>query len=153
MTSAVNKIALPNKINLLRPVFIALLLTLGAEAVYFIAWGIILFPGGSLLGKLVWTLTCAISMAAVIGVLTMTVVNQDTPPYPAMLRAALSMAVVGIYCSFLCSQIDVHFNFFGGRENSAIFIAAGVVPAVVGGALYGWLVYAPTREDSRPTPE
>ena len=51
------------------------------------------------------------------------------------------MAAVGSYCAWLCSRIDIRFGYFGGAENSALFILSGVIPAVFGGLLYGWLVY------------
>ncbi len=41
----------------------------------------------------------------------------------------------------LCSRIDARFGYFGGDENTGLFIAAGVLPALAGGALYGWLLY------------
>ena len=59
----------------------------------------------------------------------------------ALWRAAGVVVVVGSYCAWLCSTIDARLGYFGGSENTALFIAGGVIPAIVGGALYGWILY------------
>ena len=126
-----------------RITIIAVALTTGAEIVYFTVWGLFLFPEGNVIGKLVWTTTCGIAMGLVIAALTFLWVEPRWRGGQAVLGAALVMAAVGSYCAWLCSGIDAKFGFFGGSENTALFIASGIVPAVLGGLLYGWLVYGP----------
>lgn len=126
-----------------RITIIAVALTTGAEIVYFTVWGLFLFPEGNVLGKLVWTTTCGIAMGLVIASVTILWVEPRWRGGEAVLGAGLVMAVVGSYCAWLCSRIDAQFGYFGGTEKTALFIVSGVVPAILGGLLYGWLVYGP----------
>lgn len=126
----------------------AVLLTTLAELFYLTVWGVWLFPQGSLTGKVVWTLTCGLAMGAVIGAGTLVWVEPRHRGLAALWRAAVIVAAVDSYCALLCSRIDARFGFFGGAENSGLFIAAGVLPALAGGALYGWLLY---RRNPTPT--
>lgn len=119
------------------------MLTTLAELFYLVVWGMMLFPQGSLAGKTVWTLTCGLAMGAVIGVATLVWVEFRYWGNAALWRAVLVVAVVGSYCAVLCSRIDARFGYFGGQENTGLFIASGVFPAFVGGILYGWLLYGP----------
>lgn len=124
-----------------RIIVIAVALTTSAEIVYFTVWGLFLFPEGSILGKLVWTITCSIAMGLVIGALTFLWVEQRWHGGKAVLGAASVMAAVGSYCAWLCSRVDARFEYFGGDENTTLFILSGVVPAILGGLLFGWLIY------------
>ena len=45
--------------------------------------------------------------------------------------------------AIFCGVIDSRLNFFGARENLIQFLLSGVAPAIVGGALYWWLLYMP----------
>lgn len=54
--------------RVLQPVFLATTMILAAEVVYLIVWGLMLFPGGSLVGKLAWALTCSVGMGAIVGI-------------------------------------------------------------------------------------
>jgi hypothetical protein len=131
--------------TLQRITLIAVALTTGAEFGYFTVLGLYLFPGGSVLGKLVWTLTCSIGMGLVIGTLTYLWVDQRWLGRKAVFGAALVMAAVGSYCAWVCSRIDARFGYFGGDENAVLFILSGAVPAILGGLLFGWLVYGRGR--------
>ena len=124
-----------------RTFIIAVTLTTTAELVYFTIWGLFLFPEGDVVGKLIWTMTCGIAMGLAIGAITYLWVEERFRGGEAVWGAALVMAAVGSYCAWLCSRIDIRFGYFGGAENSALFILSGVIPAVFGGLLYGWLVY------------
>lgn len=129
-----------------RMFIIAVVLTTGAEMFYLVVWGIFLFPDGSILGKVVWTMTCGIAMGLVIGALTYLWVEDRFRGREAVLGAVLVMAAVGSYCAWLCSRIDARFGYFGGDENTALFILSGVIPAILGGFLYGWIVYGRSPE-------
>ncbi len=124
----------------LTPVYYATALTLAAEALYLIAFGVVLFPSGSIAGKVLWSFTCGIAMGAIVGVATIVLRPLCRDRKSQLLVPAVVMAFVGSYCAFICSQIDVHFNFFGGGENTGIFILSGVIPSIIGGLLYGWLL-------------
>ncbi|MDA7429203.1 hypothetical protein [Primorskyibacter aestuariivivens] len=125
---------------------LAILMTTAAEIIYLVVWGMWLFPMGSWLGKTVWTLTCGLAMGAVMGAFTLMVAEPRRGTATAFWVAALTVALVGAYCAWLCSRVDARFEYFGGAENSLLFVASGVVPAIFGGLLYGWLIYGrPTR--------
>ena len=126
----------------LRPVYAAVGLTLGAELFYLIVWGVMLFPEGPFLSKLVWTSTCGIAMGSVIAVLTIVFVVERLSGNAAMFASTGIVFVVGSFCTFLCSRIDVAMNFFGGAEYTTLFIWGGLIPALIGGLIYGWLLYA-----------
>ena len=125
---------------------VAVFLTTLAELFYLVVWGMWLFPGGSLAGKIVWTLTCGIAMGAVIGAATLLWAEPLNGRRAAVWCAAAIVLVVGSYCAWLCSTIDAQFDYFGGPDNSSLFIVAGLVPALFGGILYAWLLYG------RPVP-
>lgn len=120
---------------------LAIGMTLLAEVFYFIVWGVVLFPGGSLFNKAIWTMTCGIGMGAVIGTIVLVLVEGKENGQSAILQAALAMFAVGTYCALLCSHIDASLNYFGGAENTMLFVAAGLIPAAAGGILFGWLLY------------
>jgi len=119
----------------------AIALTSLAEIVYFLLWGIVLFPGGSLAGKAVWTATCGIAMGAVVGAATLLLVEGRASGLAAIGAAAGIMAAVGSYCGWLCSRIDARFDYFGGTENVELFIWSSVIPAIGGGLIFGWWIY------------
>lgn len=116
-------------------------MTMLAELFYFIVWGLVLFPGGSVFNKAIWTLTCGIGMGAVIGAIVLVLVEGKAMGRAAIFQAAIAMFAVGAYCGLLCSGIDASFNYFGGADNTVLFVAASVFPAAVGGVLFGWLLY------------
>lgn len=128
---------------------LAVALTTVAELFYLVAWGMWLFPAGSWAGKTVWTLTCGIAMGSVIGVATLLWAEPMRGRRAAMWRAAAIVVAVGGYCAWLCSTIDARLEYFGGSENTALFIGAGVGPAIAGGALLGWLLYGGGQSTER----
>ena len=116
-------------------------MTFLAEIFYLVVWGIVLFPAGNLAGKVVWTVTCGIAMGLVIGGLTLLWIEGRYTGRAAAARAAVVFFLVSAYCSWLCSRIDSVFSYFGGEEKGMLFIASGVIPAIFGASLYGWLLY------------
>lgn len=144
-----------NLVTRKRMIFIlgtAVALTTAAELFYLVVWGMWLFPDGSLLGKTVWTLTCGVAMGAVMGAATLLWVEGRVDGRGAIVRAALAVMVVGSYCAWLCSRIDARLDYFGGAENGALFILSGVIPAVIGGVFYGWIVYGKRSPGQRAAP-
>lgn len=131
----------------IRPIAYAVAMTVIAEAFYFVVWGMILFPDGSLAGKAAWMLTCGIAMGSVIGAGTIVVATGRLEGAHAFWSAAIIFFAVGSACAVLCSRIDAQFNYFGGSEHTTLFVLGGIIPAAVGGLLYGWLLYG--RPDTR----
>ena len=129
-----------------RPVALAVTMTALAEAFYFVVWGLYLFPEGSILGKLVWTLTCGIAMGSVIGSATIMLVVGRLEGAAALVSSALTFFVVASTCAVLCSSIDARFGYFGGAENAELFVLAGVIPGAFGAIVYALLLFsAPGR--------
>ncbi|WP_291730441.1 hypothetical protein [Leisingera sp. F5] len=119
----------------------ALLLTTAAELVYLLVWGFWLFPEGSWVGKIIWTLTCAVAMGMAISVGILMWAEPARSSFTAWWRTAAIVAVVGSYCAFLCRAIDARFNYFGGSDHRILFLASGLLPAFLGGWLLGWWLY------------
>jgi len=132
----------PTRDDYVRPIILAVALMTGAEFFYLFVFGIMLFPAGPFAGKLIWTLTCGIAMGSVVGALTIGLVIGRRGATAALLASAAIFSGVGIYCSFLCAGIDAKFNYFGGREHKTLFVFSGVLPALAGGLLYGWLLHS-----------
>lgn len=130
------------KIRILLIFGVATVMTVLAEFFYFTVWGLWFFPDGNLVSKATWTLICGVAMGITIGAGTLLLVEGNSVERRAILLASTIMSVVGIGCAILCSQIDQHFNYFGGREHPLMFILSGTVPALAGGILYGWLLYS-----------
>jgi ubiquinol-cytochrome c reductase iron-sulfur subunit len=128
--------------DFVRPVVLAVLMTLLAEAFYFFVWGVVMFPQGSLVGKFWWTLTCGIAMGSVIGAATVVFVVGKLHGPSALLSVAFIFFAVGVACALLCSALDARFNYFGGEEHALLFVIGGGVPALIGGFLYGWLLFS-----------
>jgi hypothetical protein len=75
--------------------------------------------------------------------------GDKSAPLVAAVIAAATMAVVGSYCGILCNRIDVQFGYFGGPENTTLFVLAGTLSAIFGGLFYGWLVYFSPKNRTR----
>ncbi len=128
----------------LRLVRVAVGLTVAVEVFYLIVWGVILFPEGPFLSKLVWITTCGVAMGSVIAVLTIAFVVGRLDGKAAMFASAGIVFAVGTFCTFLCSRIDVAMNLWGGAAQTTLFIWGGMIPALAGGLFYGWLLYTET---------
>ena len=126
----------------IRPILAALSLTLAAELFYLIVFGAILFPQGPFMSKLAWTFACGIGMGGVVAVLTILLVVGRVGDRAAFVASSSILFFVGSVCGVLCSRIDITMNYFGGEENTRLFLLASVIPAFVGGLLYGWLLYS-----------
>ena len=131
------------KLRILMIFGIAISMTTLAEFLYLTVWGFWLFPDGNLITKIIWTTICGIAMGTVIGAATLVFVEGVYNDQKAILISGLVMAAVGTSCAVLCSQIDQNLNYFGGRDHPMMFVLSGMIPAVVGGLLYGWLLYSP----------
>jgi len=122
---------------------VAIAMTMLAEIIYFGVWGMMLFPAGNLFAKAAWTTVCGVGMGAVIGAGVLLMV-EGRRAFTAFLLSAAIMFTVGVACTVLCGQIDTTFNYFGGHSQPALFFMSGLVPAVLGGLFYGWVLYLPT---------
>ena len=53
----------------------------------------------------------------------------------------ISLVLLGLLCNLLCFNLDHQFHFFGGHENSPLFILNGMVMSAGGGLVLGYLLY------------
>ena len=138
------------RLRYLRPLTVAIAGSVLAEAAIFVVWGIILYLGGSLLTKFLWTIVfCGMGMGSALGsILALFVVDRVDGWVAVAITSLLSAAVLGLGCNVLCYQLDTHyFHFFGGSDSPVLFIGSGIVMATVGGAAGGWLMF--TRRGRR----
>ena len=127
----------------LRPLKLAIIFSVLGEAAILLIWGVILYPEGSLLHKFLWTIVfCGIGMGAAAGVFIDFLVVGKLNGLPAIIATAfISFVLLGLFCNFLCFNLDMHFDFFGGHNTPNSFIWNGIVMATLGGIFVGWLCF------------
>lgn len=127
----------------LRPLKLSILFSVLGEAIIFVIWGILLYPEGNLVHKFLWTVVfCGFGMGAAIGaIITLLVVGKWKGIYAVILCAELSGLVLGLFCNYVCYNLDMHFDYFGGKETPVLFVMSGTLIAILGGALVGWLSF------------
>ena len=128
--------------NCIRPLKVTILMTLIAELGLFVVFGLLLFPQGNLLYKLIWTgLYCGIGMGAATGALIVLIVVERFEGMKALLAGFFTATLSLLACNLLCLTIDQHYNFFGGREAPHLFLWNGIAMIVPGSALLSWLLF------------
>lgn len=132
----------------LRPLQLAIALSVAAELGILLIFGMLLSPGGSLLHKTLWTLVfCGLGMGSAVGAFVDLLVVDRLRGLPAVLACAgISSAILGVACNLLCWRLDLHFHYFGGASNPALFLGGGVVLAALGGAAAGALLFTASGE-------
>lgn len=129
--------------DFVRPISVALSLTLLGEAIIFVVWGIYLFPVGNLSTKLVWTGTCGIAMGATIGgLVNVKVTGRLDGNKAAFWSGSIYFAVLG-FCTVLCFQIDLATGSqFGAQQAPLLFVGGGIIPALITSLVYSWLLHS-----------
>ncbi|MEC5129525.1 hypothetical protein VSU19_22380 [Verrucomicrobiales bacterium BCK34] len=127
-----------------RPVVVSIVVSAMAELVIFVVWGLILYPEGNWLQKLLWTVVfCGVGMGAATGALICALIVDRLFGWKAIAACSiLGVLVLGVGCNLLCYSIDLHIHFFGAHENAVSFVASGIGGAAIGGALIGWLLFS-----------
>jgi hypothetical protein len=128
--------------DFIRPIGLAITLTLFGELVIFLTYGVALFPEGNLLQKFGWILTCGIAMGATIGALVNLFVTGRMTWQRAKIWAGLIWVAVLSYCNILCYLIDLNIGFFGAQSAPVLFLAPGFVAIFLSAFLYSWLLYS-----------
>ncbi len=128
--------------DFVRPIILAIALTFLGEMAILLIWGRFLFPAGDFIAKLLWTAVCGLAMGATIGALVTLLVTGRLQGVRVILGTATLYLGVLSLCTLLCYQIDLDLNLFGARQAALLFIAGGMVPAVVSTFLYVWLLYS-----------
>lgn len=126
-----------------RPLKLALLFSILGEAVILVIWGFVLFPEGSWVNKIMWTLVyCGMGMGGAFGaVVALGLLGRVHGWRAVVMTAALSTVMLGLFCNILCLRLDTTFGYFGAQGASGLFLANGIVMSAIGGALLGWLSF------------
>lgn len=132
------------KKQLLRPIKLGVLFSVLGEAIIFVIWGLWLYPEGNILHKFLWTVIfCGLGMGATLGALISWWVEGKFWGMSAILVcSAISFIILGLFCNFLCFQLDMHFGYFGAEKTPLLFMANGMIMSATGGALIGWLNFS-----------
>jgi hypothetical protein len=131
----------PSGAGALGPILFAVLLTFSGEAVIFVGFGVLLFPGGDLLAKAWWTGTCGIAMGLAIGAIVLLLQAAIRDRRALALAAGLAYCAVLAHCVAICFAIDRQIGYFGAAEVPGLFIWSGLIAAAATAPLYGWCVY------------
>lgn len=129
-----------NRRDRFRPFRLALVFTAVGESIYFLVWGLWLYPAGNTLGKLTWTVTCAATMAFVIGIAVSVLAFRKPDRMAALVGTAILYVVVLSICTLICYGFDSHFDYFGGASDPGLFVIAGLIPAAISAFPYAWLL-------------
>lgn len=135
----------PIRRALLRPMKVAIALSVSGELLLLVVFGMILFPGGNLLTQLLWTVVfCGIGMGSVYGAaLTLSGVDRLDPVRALAASTVLSVAILGVACDGLCYRLAHHFGVFGARGHGTAFLACGVLLSIANGIAVGFLCFTP----------
>lgn len=141
MTSTVP--ASDHRARYLRPIKLSIFFAVLGEAALFVVFGLILYPEGNIVNKLLWTVVfCGLGMGGAGGaMIVIFVVDRITGMKAILSTTLISVIMVGVACNYLCLTLDQTFRYFGGAENSALFISSSVIMSALGGAVIGWLCF------------
>jgi hypothetical protein len=130
----------------IRPLIISLFFAVAGELLLLVIYGIILFPEGNLMYKVLWTLGfCGIGMGATLGAgINLFVMGRYAGPNAILLTILLSFLIMGVACDLLCLNLDLHFNYFGAQASPLLFSAGGVLGSILAGAGIGGLLFSET---------
>jgi hypothetical protein len=123
----------------IRPLIISLFFSVVGEFLLLVIYGIILFPDGNMMYKVLWTLGfCGVGMGATLGAgINLFIVGRYSGTKAILLTILLAFLIMGIACDLLCLNLDLHFNYFGARASPLLFSAGGVIGSLIGGAGIG----------------
>ncbi|MBB3066063.1 hypothetical protein [Limibacillus halophilus] len=127
----------------IRPLLLATAMTLGAEAVYLVVWGLLLFPEGSIAAKFAWAAICGLGMGMTIGGLTLVMVSGRLEGGRAFIWSVAIFSLVGVICTLLCATLDAKLALFGGPKWQGLFLVSGILPAIFAGFFYAWSLWRP----------
>jgi hypothetical protein len=129
-----------------RPLKVSLIFCIGGELLLLLVFGILLFPEGNLVYKILWTLLfCGVGMGGALGsLINLLIVDRLDGQKAVWATMALSFVLLGIVCDLLCLNLDSIFNYFGGPAHSFEFVVVSLILSPLGGYLVGWLCFTDT---------
>lgn len=132
----------------IRPLKVSLGFSVIGEFLFLIIYGIILFPNGNLIFKVLWALIfCGIGMGATLGAgINLYIVGRHTGHKAIWLTSLLSFLILGVACDLLCLNLDLRFNYFGAQTSSLLFAAGGIFGSLIAGVGIGGLLFSKTGQ-------
>ena len=132
----------------IRPLIVSLGFSVIGEFLLLILYGIILFPDGNMIYKILWTLGfCGIGMGATLGTsINLFIIGRYSRLKAILLTTLLAFLIMGVACDLLCLNLDLHFNYFGAQTNPLLFSAGGMLGSLIAGAGIGGLLFSKTGQ-------
>ena len=132
----------------IRPLIISLLFTVVGEFLLLVIYGILLFPDGNMIYKVLWTLVfCGIGMWATLGTsINLFIIGRYAGLKAILVTILLSFLIMGVACDLLCLNLDLHFNYFGAQINPLLFSTGGMLGSLIAGAGIGGLLFSRTGQ-------
>jgi hypothetical protein len=132
----------------IRPLIVSLGFSVIGEFLLLILYGIILFPDGNMIYKILWTLGfCGIGMGATLGTsINLFIIGRYSGLKAILLTTLLAFLIMGVACDLLCLNLDLHFNYFGAQTNPLLFSAGGMLGSLIAGAGIGGLLFSKTGQ-------
>ena len=127
----------------IRPIIVSIAMTEIGEIFLLILYGIILFPEGSIIHKILWTLVfCGIGMGATLSAtINIMIIDRFNGKKAIVLTTALSLIILGVACNYLCLNLDRHFHYFGGSSYPHLFTFGSIAGSIVGGIIVGVMLF------------
>lgn len=132
----------------LRPLYVCITLSVLAEFLLFLYFGVFLNTEGNILHKFLWSVVyCGLGMGSVLGAAIMILILDRMYGWLAVLTTTIiSLLLLGNGCNYICIILDQNFNYFGGVSNPQLFLNTGLSLSVVGGLLVGLLLFTERGE-------
>ncbi|KAI9129940.1 hypothetical protein ON05_030200 (plasmid) [Acaryochloris sp. CCMEE 5410] len=126
-----------------RALSVGLALSLLGELIYWVIWGLILFPSHPWI-TFKWSLVCGFGMGSVVGTLTCLVLIDRFRGWQAVVTGFAVAFGIFIFCAINCFLMDQQSNYWGAATHPQWFLMGGVVGAILGSLMYTWLVFTST---------
>lgn len=127
-----------------RVLLTSLAVSVFAEFVLLVVYGIILFPAGNLLHKALWTLVyCGLGMGATVGTfINLFVTGRYTGVRAVILTSVIALVLLGFLCDGLCFRLDLRFDYLGAPHLSPVlFHLNSWIGSLAGGAFVGYVSF------------
>ena len=131
-----------SRTDYVRPLAVAAVFTVAGEAMVFIVWELVHYPGGDVTAKLLWVTLAAMVLAAAIGFMVGFIVGGRYHGTVAAVVSSFCYATVLIAGILISYEIDMAKNLFGVRRDPELFVLTGILPAILTAPLYGWLLHS-----------
>lgn len=128
-----------------RPLYLAIILSTSIQFLNFMVFGVLLQGDGPLLPAFLWTVAIGgIGMGSVLGVLIDVIVIGNLHGRQAIgLTTLLSALTLGLVAKGFSWNLGIAAQGLGLSQWPLLYLVSGLLMAVAGGALLGWLLFTP----------